>query len=85
MWRNNLRNVIWIIGIGLILQASSLFGTDTSGDILSDQSGTLSWGGSPAVDGSGMTFTIKIKRMECRAQRRIMQIIFPETKTKSKL
>ncbi|MCW9705567.1 hypothetical protein [Fodinibius salsisoli] len=53
---NHVGSVIWIIGIGLLFQACSLFGTDASGDILSDQAGTLLWSGSPAADGAGMLF-----------------------------
>ena len=39
----------------LFLQSCST-NSDTSDDILTDQPGTLIWGGSPATDGSGILF-----------------------------
>lgn len=48
--------IVLILIVGLLFQSCSIFGTNSSGDVLYDQTGTLSWSGSPAADGGGILF-----------------------------
>lgn len=47
--------VLILIG-GLLFQSCSIFGANSSADILSDKKGTLWWAGAPEVDGGGILF-----------------------------
>lgn len=75
------RIVLILIG-GFLFQGCSIFGTNSSEDVLFDQTGTLWWSGSPAVDGGGILFETKSKTYGAPGTREDYDDYFPENENK---
>ncbi|GAA5521353.1 hypothetical protein LQ318_06370 [Aliifodinibius salicampi] len=71
--------ILFLIG-GLLFQACSIFGSNSSEDVLFDQTGTLSWNGPPAADGAGILFETKSKTYGAPGNREDYNDYFPENK-----
>lgn len=74
----NSKLIFLILIGGLFFSACSIFGTNSSEDVLFDQTGTLSWSGPPAADGGGILFETKSKTYGAPGTREDYKEYFPE-------
>jgi len=70
--------ILLFLIVGFLFQGCSIFGANSSEDTFFDQTGTLSWYGSPAVDGAGILFETEVETYGAPGTREDYKDYFPE-------